>query len=206
MSVITYFFHSILNHKLNRDIAWTFASFAILAVSGVLMNILIVLFRDAASLGVFNLSYSIYLIGSQVAVMGIHNSVMRYSAYYHDDPFERGGMFCSAMLLTLMLGVTIGLLVYFSTPLFENLFSSREAAEAIGYTGFGLMLFPLNKVLIGYINGIRHMRALAILQTSRYLTVLLAVALISISDSQFTYVSLSFFAVLLYFIALLIRF
>ena len=169
-------------------------SFGILAVSGILMNIMIVLFRDAAALGVFNLSYAIYLIGSQVAVMGIHNSVMRYSAYHAEDPFERGQMLSSAMLLTLVFGVVIGGAVYLATPLYEMIFSSKASAQAISYTGFGLMLFPLNKVLIGYINGLRHMRALAILQATRYLTVLGAVAVVSISNLPFTVASLSFFA------------
>ncbi len=194
MRSLFFFLRSALTHKINRDIAWTFVSFGILAISGILMNIMIVLFRDSSSLGVFNLSYAIYLIGSQVAVMGIHNSVMRYAAYHAEDPFERGKMFSTAMVLTLFLGIVLGGAVYLATPLFKIIFASTEAAQAIGYTGFGLMLFPLNKVLIGYINGLRHMRALAILQTSRYLTVLVGVTVISISSMPFIYATFSFFA------------
>ncbi len=194
MQSIKYFLRLALSHKINRDIAWTFVSFGILAVSGILMNIMIVLFRDAASLGIFNLSYAVYLIGSQVAVMGIHNSVMRYTAYYSEDPLERGQMFSSAMLLTIILGIILGFAVYLAAPLYEIIFSSEAAAKAISYTGFGLMLFPLNKVLISYINGLRHMRALAVLQTTRYLTVLFAVAVVSLSSLPFTIASLSFFA------------
>lgn len=193
MRPIPHFLRSALAHKINRDIAWTFVSFGILAISGILMNIMIVMFRDAAALGVFNLSYAIYLIGSQIAVFGIHNSVMRYTAYHAEDPFERGRMFSSAMLLTLISGGIFGLSIYLATPVFKAIFASADAAEAIGVTGFGLMLFPLNKVLIGYINGLRHMRALAILQTTRYLTVLIAVAIVSVSSLSFTYASFSFF-------------
>lgn len=193
MRSIFYSLRTALTHKINRDIAWTFVSFGILAVSGILMNIIIVLFRDAAALGVFNLSYAIYLLGSQIAVFGIHSSVMRYSAYHAEDPFERGQMFSSAMLLTLVFGIVIGGAVYLATPLYEIIFTSKASAQAISYTGFGLMLFPLNKVLIGYINGLRHMRALAILQTTRYLTVLVAVTVVSVSDLPFTFASLSFF-------------
>jgi len=182
-----------LNHKLNRDIAWTFVSFAVLAISGILMNILIISFRDPAALGVFNLSYSIYLIGSQVAVMGIHNSVMRYAAYHMGDPIERGKMFSTAVLLTIISGLSCGFTIYLATPLFQSVFSNNEVGQAIGYTGLGLIPFPLNKVLFGYINGMRHMRALAIFQTIRYLTVLISVALISRSNLPFTYASLSFF-------------
>ncbi|MEZ5690636.1 MAG: oligosaccharide flippase family protein [Rickettsiales bacterium] len=194
MKSIIDFIKNSLSHKLNQDIAWTFVSFFILAASGILMNVMIVLFRDSAALGIFNLSYSIYLIGSQLAVIGIHNSVMRYSAYHKEDALERGNMLSSAAILTLIFGFAFGLGVYLATPLFENIFGSAESARAIGYSGFGLMLFPLNKVLISYINGLRHMRALAILQTIRYITVLLGVAIISVSDIDFTYATFSFFA------------
>lgn len=185
---------SALTHKINRDIAWTFVSFLFLAISGILMNVMVVMFRDATALGIFNLSYSIYLIGSQVAVIGIHNSVMRYAAYYSDAVKERGSMLFTAMMLTLSLGLIIGLSVYLATPSYKSLFSSSETTKAIGYTGFGLILFPLNKVLIGYINGLRHMRALAILQTTRYLVVMLGVAFISISSLPFRMATFSFFA------------
>ncbi len=182
-----------LKHKLSQDIAWTFGSFFVLAASGILMNIAIVLFRDASALGVFNLAYAIYLIGSQVAVMGIHYSVMRHAAYYAEDLEKRGTMFASGAALSLLLGLAVGSAVYLSAPLFTVLFRSEQAAQAIAITGFGLMLFPLNKVLIGFINGLRHMRALAVLQATRYITVLFCVIAVSLSDLPFADAAWSFF-------------
>lgn len=193
MKTLRLFLIDALKHKLNRDIAWTFGSFAVLAVSGVLMNVVIVVFRDAEALGIFNLAYAVYLIGSQIAVMGIHYSVMRYAAYFESDEAERGEMFLSACLLTLLLGLVAGALVYLFSPVLVSVFGSAHVAEAIGYTGFGLMLFPLNKVLIGYLNGLRLMRALAVLQSIRYITVLGFIAVISLSAASFTTAALSFF-------------
>jgi O-antigen/teichoic acid export membrane protein len=193
MNKLINFARSALQHKINRDIMWTLGSFFVLAASGIFMNIIIVIFRDASSLGIFNLSYAVYLIGSQIAVLGIHNSVMRYAAYHSGNTVERGTMLASASAITLLFGLIFGGLVYLSQPWLVKLFGSEEAAEAIAYTGFGLMLFPLNKVLISYINGLRHMRALSLLQTTRYLTVLTGITIISISSLSFTYATWSFF-------------
>lgn len=193
MNKLINFIRAALKHKINRDIMWTLGSFFVLAASGVLMNIIIVIFRDAASLGIFNLSYAVYLIGSQVAVIGIHNSVMRYTAYHSENIVERGSMLASAMSITLLFGIVFGGGIYMAEPWIAKIFGSEESAEAIAYTGFGLMLFPINKVLISYINGLRHMRALSLLQTTRYLTVLAGIAIVSISSLSFTYATWSFF-------------
>lgn len=193
MNKLLNFLQTALKHKINRDIMWTLGSFFILAASGVIMNIIIVIFRDSTSLGIFNLSYAIYLIGSQVAVIGIHNSVMRYTAYHSENIVERGAMLASAMAITLFLGMFFGTSIYLAEPLLEKIFGSPDSAKAIAYTGFGLMLFPLNKVLIANINGLRYMRALALLQTTRYLTVLSGVTIVSISTLPFTLATWSFF-------------
>jgi O-antigen/teichoic acid export membrane protein len=193
MNKLLNFLQTALKHKINRDIMWTLGSFFILAASGVIMNIIIVIFRDSASLGIFNLSYAVYLIGSQVAVIGIHNSVMRYAAYHSENLAERGAMLASAIAISLFFGITLGAVIYLAEPLLATIFSSAEAGKAIAYTGFGLMLFPLNKVLIAYINGLRHMRALSLLQTTRYLTVLVGITIISISTLSFTLATWSFF-------------
>lgn len=183
----------VLSHKLNRDIAWTFGSFAVLAASGILMNLLIAAFRDAESLGVFNIAYAVYLIGSQFAVMGVHYSVLRYSAYHAEDAATRGTMLGSAILLSVLMGLTAGAVLFMAQPVFQMIFGSEAIATSIRYAALGLLLFPLNKVLISTINGLRHMRAFAVLQSLRYLTVLAAVAVVCLSDVPFHLAPLSFF-------------
>ena len=93
-----------LKNKLVGDIAWTMSSLAILAASGIVINLIIAGFRDASALGAFNQSYAIYIISSQIAVFGLQYSVLRYAALYDSNAIERGNMLVNAATFALALG------------------------------------------------------------------------------------------------------
>lgn len=181
-----------LQGKLSRDIVWTIGSFTILAVSGIIINLVVAGFRDAAALGVFNLTYAVYIVASQIAGMGIQFSVIRHSAYYEADSRERGGMLLTALIMTFGLDIIAAGLLYFSAPFFGRIFNSIPTENAIQYVAFGLLLYPLNKVLIAYLNGMRHMRAFSILQANRYILIMIWVTWISASDQPFELTALGF--------------
>lgn len=183
---------ALLKNKLTRDIMWTMGSFFILAVSGIIINITIAGFRDAAALGVFNLAYAVYIVVSQFAVFGIHYSVLRYSAFYNDDPTMRGAMFFTACVLSIVLGGISALALWQSAPWLGKLFQSTYAPGAIQYAALGLALFPLNKVLLAYLNGLREMKAFAILQATRYLAVMIGVCAIAASTASIELSTLAF--------------
>lgn len=179
-------------YKISRDLLWSFGSFFVLAICGVAMNLVIGFTRDASALGVFNLAYSFYLIASQIATMGVHYSVLRSGAYHQENVAERGLMLGSACVLALTLGLLFCAIVAYFAPLSAWIFKSKETAEAIFYAAFGLALFPLNKVMISYLNSLRHIRAFSLMQIMRYLIVFAVISYVSLSDMNFSYATLSF--------------
>jgi O-antigen/teichoic acid export membrane protein len=179
-------------HKLTRDIAWSMGGFFILAISGVTINIAITVIRNADALGVFNIAYAMYIVISQFAVWGIHYSVLRHSAFYKGSPEIRGAMLITAVIITLFLGNLFALITFICEPIFVQLFTSNETACAIKYAALGLTLFPLNKVLLAYLNGMREMLAFSLLQGMRYLVVMVAVTLIALSELSDQYLTLGF--------------
>lgn len=179
--------------KLSRDILWTIGSFAILAASGVVINIAVAALRDAADLGIFNLAYAVYIIASQVAVLGIHYSVLRHAAFYEENPIERGRLLGTGSALALGLGLIAAGIVWAASAGLANLFNSPATGKAIQFATAGLLLFPLNKVLISYLNGLRRMRTFAVLQASRYLLVMFWVTGVAYSELPFAYASFGFF-------------
>lgn len=180
------------NRKLSRDVGWTLGSFVVLTISGLAINVFVGAVRGAEDLGVFNLSYAVYIVASQLAVLGIHYSVMRSAARLQGNPAERSAMLRCAVLLAAGLGITMALLVVVGRPFFEVAFGSRESAEAIAAAGSGLLLFPLNKVLIAHVNGLRHMRMFAALQATRYVLVAAWVCLVTFSDRDIVAASFAF--------------
>lgn len=183
----------LLGGKLGTDIAWTMGSVAILASSGIIINLTIAGLRDAAALGVFNLAYAVYIVAAQISAFGLHYSVLRHAALHDDDPQIRGRMLVSAAVCAFAFGIFGGSAVYIGSPYLGLLFNSPSAGQAIAYAGIGLVLFPLNKVLIAYLNGLRHMPAFAVLQSLRYILVMLWVGLICLSDRAFELSALAFF-------------
>lgn len=168
-----------------RNISLTMISFAFLAASGVIINLFVVAARDSAALGVFNQAYSVYIVVSQFAVFGLHYSVMRSAAFHEHDRAELGRVLASAAAPSLLLGACAAAAVYFSQPLLERIFDSSQTGAAISISALGLALFPLNKVLIGFINGLRHMAAFAALQALRYTVVAIIAVGVAFSDLPF---------------------
>lgn len=180
------------NQKLSLDIAYSLGSFFILAVSGIVINIVIVAARDAAALGIFNLSYAVYITASQIATVGLHYSVLRHSAFYESDPHERGRLFATAAACALGLGVAGAVALYGAESLFARAFGSAETGAAIRNAAYGLALFPLSKVLLAYLNGLRHMKAIAALQSMRYLTIMLLVSAVAMTELPVATMTLCF--------------
>ena len=183
---------SLRYQKLSRDIAYTLGSFFVLAISGIVINIVIMGFRDAAALGVFNLAYAVYIMLSQFAVWGLHYSVLRYAAYYESDPEERGHMLLTATACSVATGLIAAIGLFMAAPWFAKAFNSEATGAAIRNAALGLALFPLNKVLIAYLNGLRRMKAFAVLQASRYVAVMILVSAIAVSTLPIEFVTFGF--------------
>jgi O-antigen/teichoic acid export membrane protein len=185
--------HALFHQKLTRDITYSIGGFAVLAASGVVINLVVSVARDAAALGMFNLAYAVYIIVSQFAVWGIHYSVLRHTAFYKDLPRERGSMLCTAVALALALGALAVALTVWAEPFFAQMFSSVDTGHAIRNAAFGLLLFPVNKVLLAYLNGLRQMKAFSILQALRYSVIMAVVSGVAVSSVSMTQATLAFF-------------
>jgi O-antigen/teichoic acid export membrane protein len=179
-------------HKLTRDIAWTLGSFVMLAISGIVINLVVAGARDAASLGVFNQAYAVYIIASQLATLGLHYSVLRHAALHDADRPVRGRMLFTAAACALGLGALATAAVGLGSGLLGRLFDSPATAAAIGWSAPGLLLFSLNKVLLAYLNGLRLMRAFSILQGLRYLLVMAVVCGVAASPLPIEMTTLGF--------------
>jgi O-antigen/teichoic acid export membrane protein len=192
MRSIAQVFQCLLKEKLTQDIAYSLGSFVVLAVSGIVINVVIVLLRDPEALGVFNQTYAMYIMVSQFAAFGVHYSVLRYTALHEEDLVERGRMLMAAAACSLFGGIVVAALLFSLRELVADLFDGPQTGSAIGFAAFGLILFPLNKVLLAYLNGLRRIRAYAVIQALRYLTIMGVVAAFAASTMQIAYATLSF--------------
>lgn len=166
--------------KFTTDLIWSAGAFALSALLGVLVNLLIVRAYDAAALGVFNLVYAVFILLSQLAVGGVHLAVQAFvprelTAGRRADP---------QVTASLILATATSLLVMGIAWMFRDLpgrwFGSAGVAEAFPLVVPGLLFFSWNKVLLSFHNGARRMRLFAVFQLLRFNLIFSGVLLLTV--------------------------
>ena len=146
---------------------WSYASLAVIAVAGLVVNLAIAVKLGAEALGVFNQIYGVYVIGAQVAVMAIHDSIQKHVAEYGADARRCAVVSAAAIMQSLVTGSLVALVLFTASGWMGQILDSPATAKGIAYAVPGLALFSVNKVLLGILNGQRRMRAYAIGQGLR---------------------------------------
>ena len=154
--------------KFTTDLFWNAGAFALSALFGVLVNLLIIRFHDAAALGVFNLVYAIYILLSQLAVGGVHLAVQAFvprelAAGRRADPQVTASFLLSTLTALVVMG-----LAWMGSDLPGRWFDSPGVRAAFPLVIPGLLFFSWNKVLLSFHNGARRMRLFAVFQLLRF--------------------------------------
>ncbi len=168
-----------VSRAFKTDLLFNYASLAVLAVSGLLMNLVVVRLAGEAALGVFNQAYAVYIVSSQLAVGGVHLSALRAVAQAKSDPAEQAQAIASALLLSALFGVLAGGLVFATKRLWAGVLGSPEVEPALAFIAPALVLFSLNKTLIAALNGLEQMRVFAVLQALRFVALIAALVLLA---------------------------
>ncbi len=160
--------------KFRSDVIWNFSSLAVLGVSGIALNVLIGLHWDEATLGVFNQALAAYTLFSQAAVGGINSSALRAIAERPGDRERLSIVTWSSLAPTVVLAALVTSIYFIARGPLSAMLDSPDVGEAIAWSAPGLFFFAVNKVLMSIVNGVRRMRAFAILTSIRYLGILVA--------------------------------
>jgi O-antigen/teichoic acid export membrane protein len=167
-----------VSRKVSGDLAWNVASVAIMAIVGLLLNVLISHFYNVSTLGVYSLVYSLYLVLSQLAVGGVHLSVLKRVAELPENSEDIPDIFTSGLVLTALIAAFFTGLAYLGKDLFGLVMHNHGVTVGITVALPGLFFFSLNKVYLGLANGRRQMKAFAVFQALRYLFMLGSLLLI----------------------------
>lgn len=191
--------------KIKIDVLWNIGSLAIIAVGGFLINVLILVFYNADTLGAFNQVYAVFIVFSQFAAGGIHFSTLKYVAEYNEDPDEEPAIICSGLALTLVFALAASTTLWFSGRLIGSLLGSTAVTTGIPWAVPGLFLYAVNKTLISVLNGQQRMKLYAIFQALRptlMIGAMAVAALLSCPGPALTFVFT--FAEVILFVSMLI--
>jgi len=162
-----------LSNRFGRDVLWNVGSLAVLGVSGIVINCVIMVFAGIEALGIFNQVFAFFIVASQFAVGGLQTSALKHCSYVQDDPAECEKIASSAMMLTAALSGVVCLVLFYASPFAGRVLQSPQVALGIRFAVPGLFLFALNKVMLMVLNGMRNMRAFAVFQALRYIFIML---------------------------------
>lgn len=154
--------------KFTTDLIWNAGAFGISALFGVLVNLLIVRYHDAAALGVFNLVYAIYILLSQLAVGGVHLAVQAFVPRELAAGRKADAQVSASLVLATLTSVLVMAVAWLGRDLPGRWFDSPGVSTAFPLVVPGLLFFSWNKVLLSFHNGARRMRLFAVFQLLRF--------------------------------------
>jgi len=160
-----------VNRALQVDLLFNYASLAIVAVGGLLVNLLVGRALGEGALGVFNQAFAVYVAASQLAVGGVHIAVLRSVAQATAET-EQARSVAAGLTLSLLLGSCLCAMVLLSRNVVASLLGSPAVGAALVFVGPALVPFALNKTLLATLNGLGSMRRFAVLQAVRLLALL----------------------------------
>ncbi|MBK7112350.1 MAG: polysaccharide biosynthesis C-terminal domain-containing protein [Flavobacteriales bacterium] len=169
--------------KFSTDLLWNAGAFALSALFGVLVNLLIIRWYDAAALGVFNLVYAMYILLSQLAVGGVHLAVQAFVPRELAAGRNPATQVAAAMVLATITSIIVMAVAWVGRDLPGEWFDSIGVGKAFGLAIPGLIFFSWNKVLLSFHNGARRMRLFAVFQFLRFLLLFLGVLFLALGDA-----------------------
>lgn len=154
--------------KFNADVLINIGSVVVLGTAGLFINFVIAKKYGVASLGVFQQVFSIYVILSQFATLGVQNSLLKHVAEYSGNPETRGELLVSALAVVGSVAAALSCSIYFLAAPIASLFSSPQMVPGVGYAAIALLFFAINKLSFSYINALSRMRTFAAFSSLRY--------------------------------------
>lgn len=172
-----------------KTLIWNYLSLAVMALSGLLFNLLIQSFYDAAILGVFNLAYSYYIVLSQISTFGIHMAVLKSVSDNRNDRKKSKEILTSALIVVIIIGIIVSV---FSELFLYAIPFEESRRMAIAYIIPALLFFSINKVLLNYLNACIEMVGYAIFQALRSFLICLGIVCLGFAKVAGEYLTLAF--------------
>ncbi len=178
--------------NLGGGISWNMVALGFMAVSGLIYQAVIKgVYGDATTNGLFGQAFAYYVAAAQLAVWGIHFSVLKYASEFHDDDEKLAKILGSSLVATALVGIVvvgISYLVLFAASKLTN----DSLIAYLYYTVPALFFFSINKVSLNYLNGLSRMKEYAVFQTLRNILIILFIVIMVAIKLPGQYLTLCF--------------
>lgn len=175
-----------------QGLVWNYISIIFLAIGGVTFSFLIGIYYDAETLGNFNLIYAYYIVLSQIGVWGSHMAVTKYVSEYAGDREKVNIVLSCAILMVCFFSVGLGSLVWVLCNSIFYKILGNVLLSSVPSIIVAVFFFAVNKVVLGYLNGLSRMREYAVFQTSRNIFIVMWIVIFALRGVSGDKISLCF--------------
>lgn len=163
------------------DIQWSFLSLCAPAFTYFILRIIYGKLLGVDGLGLYTLTFTIYMFGTQFADFGIGSALTKYIAEYADDTkrikdFTSVG-FKSAVISGLLMGI---ILFLFSDLISIDFFHNSEMVYLLKIISLCFPFIAIQKTVLGTLNGFLKMKDFAFLNVvQQFFTLILSIFLVT---------------------------
>lgn len=169
-----------MKDKIASNMGFNLLGYALFAVSGILLNVIIGIYYSPAVLGVFNTVFAIYILLSQVCVWGQNFAILSFTSNAADCKVQARYLI-NSLAIALAVSVLTSVIFFIVTPLFGIIFQSPDVVPGLRIAVIALPAFAMNKVLLGYLNGATRLKEFAIFRTLRMVLIAAVLFIISLN-------------------------
>ena len=170
---------SIIDKKFKLDSLYTLASITIIALCGLLVNVVIQEFFDKEKLGQFSYIISIFLIINSIGTLGLNRAMVFYTSFYKDDIIMRNSLITTSLLMVFCWSILIYSAIYI---VLNQSYINFFTIEQIIYFKIIFLSTPfycINNVAISILNGVRKMKAYSLIRSFRWTSLVLLIIVFS---------------------------
>lgn len=164
-------------HFIDKGVAWNVLAFIIIGISGVAMNLAIARYYEPSALGVFNAVLSLFIVFGQIGALGLQSSVLHHTPIIYKRNDNVASLLISALCLAVIVSAVVVVILYVCSSFIANILKDERIKMALIIALPGIWFFPLNKILLAFLNGLSRLKSYAIGNACRYVIIVFVVGL-----------------------------
>jgi len=158
--------------KFTFDVAWAFSGNATMAIIGFVLNLIVGNLLGAEGLGLYGIVITTYLLGSMVGAVGMPSSLIKHAAEYQSTASKLNRMVSTALITSTLLSLLTSLGIFALANPIGHLLDMPALPGLLHTLSIGLPLFMVNKTFLALLNGLRQMRLVSLIESSRYILIM----------------------------------
>lgn len=195
---------------IRTGIVWNLISYIFLGLFTIISYWLITWQYGEGALGAYNIVLSIFMICGHIGVFGLQSAAVYFIPRMAGDRKRLGKCFFSYLVIALTVSILLGILLFLSAEFTADcIFHSAQMEAGLKKIAPAVVLFSVNKMLGGYVNGMGMMREFAVLQGVRYIFIVAFIGIGAVLGFSFENIFYAFLvselAVLLFGISFLYK-